>query len=366
MYTTKEVQKITGITRRQLQYIHTKGLIKIASPDRYIGNKYSEQELERIRVIKMFLDLDFHIEEIRSIMDMPDRDRTEVIRSQITKLKEKRDYYDDMLHFAETVSALGYNSIKKEIITREDMRDYGKIGQIVWNSGLRETYEKALSDQSAGIIRVLYQRAAELARISMKHKYSFEQGAEYMEQYFAKPGAKRYVIDWLVLSEQVNAGNDITRALEEEYGATVVDYLSGVVDIWREKASAKLQKEILERIETDTEPILEKYEEAFDKDESFLVAIKTIIQDYDSADVQQLIFSIDNVLADYSRIYLNIRLVTSMMTEHASAILGFLQSFCADELTEEEMGLLIDITESLVKALQHYTEYDNNVYAEQE
>lgn len=101
MRTVKEVAGLTGISVRTLQYYDEIGVFKPTCVSDAGYRMYDDEALNTLQQILFFKELDFSLKEIRSIMDNPDFDRTEIFRRQKDLLKEKRDRLNRLLELLE-------------------------------------------------------------------------------------------------------------------------------------------------------------------------------------------------------------------------------------------------------------------------
>lgn len=100
----KELEAITGITKQNIRFYEKKGLL---SPDRNPQNdyrEYSEEDIERLKTIKMFRKLDLPIEDIRLIlegeieMDSLIENHLHKLTNQETRLKTSIDICKQLIH----------------------------------------------------------------------------------------------------------------------------------------------------------------------------------------------------------------------------------------------------------------------------
>lgn len=101
MRTVKEVAGLTGISVRTLQYYDEIGVFKPTCVSDAGYRMYDDEALNTLQQILFFKELDFSLKEIKSIMDNPDFDRTEIFRRQKDLLKEKRDRLNRLLELLE-------------------------------------------------------------------------------------------------------------------------------------------------------------------------------------------------------------------------------------------------------------------------
>ena len=82
MRTVKEISERTGISVRTLHYYDEIGLLKPTSYSEGGYRLYDDKALEILRQILFFREFDMPLKEIKAILDSPDYDREQVLRSQ--------------------------------------------------------------------------------------------------------------------------------------------------------------------------------------------------------------------------------------------------------------------------------------------
>ncbi len=99
MYSIHEVSRRTGVTVRALQYYDRIGLLPvIRTPSGY--RQYTEKDLETLRQILFFRELDFSLEEIASILHSPEYDEKETLRQQIELLTLQKQRLEGIITLA--------------------------------------------------------------------------------------------------------------------------------------------------------------------------------------------------------------------------------------------------------------------------
>ena len=90
-----EVSKLTGVSRRTLQYYDDEGLLLV---ERSLNNHriFDQQDLVRIWEILVYKEIQFELKEIKNILHVSSNEqkvillqRKEAIENKITKLKEQ-------------------------------------------------------------------------------------------------------------------------------------------------------------------------------------------------------------------------------------------------------------------------------------
>lgn len=85
-----QVTKATGLSKKTIRYYIQQGLL---APDAEGSNRYldfTEADVDRLRQIKMFRQLDFPVVELRQMLDHPETSRYYLIRRQKEILREKK------------------------------------------------------------------------------------------------------------------------------------------------------------------------------------------------------------------------------------------------------------------------------------
>ena len=98
MRTIKEVEKLTGITSQNIRYYEKK---KLLSPQRNNENayrEYSEEDIKRLKLIRLFRSLDMPIGDIRRLFD-GEVTLEDTIQLQMRRLQTERERLDAALEF---------------------------------------------------------------------------------------------------------------------------------------------------------------------------------------------------------------------------------------------------------------------------
>jgi DNA-binding transcriptional MerR regulator len=90
-YTVGEVAELSGVSVRTLHHYHERGLLvpTVRSPAGY--RLYSPNDLQRLRQILLYRELDFRLEEIAEMLASPDTDTDDHLRRQHALLRARRD-----------------------------------------------------------------------------------------------------------------------------------------------------------------------------------------------------------------------------------------------------------------------------------
>lgn len=97
MYTIKKVADMAGVSVRTLHYYDDVGLLtpEVSKDNGY--RMYSDADIERLQQILFFKELDFGLEEIKSIIDSPGFDRREALTAHKEILIKKKNRLNDLI-----------------------------------------------------------------------------------------------------------------------------------------------------------------------------------------------------------------------------------------------------------------------------
>lgn len=92
--TLKEVESLTGLTGKSIHFYEENYLIEVER-NKVNGNKvYSEEDVARLRWIKIFRHLDFNIEEIRGMLELDDNEVSNILLEKAESYDNKAQMYE--------------------------------------------------------------------------------------------------------------------------------------------------------------------------------------------------------------------------------------------------------------------------------
>lgn len=128
MKKTKEVSKLTGVSKRALQYYDDEGLLMVKrTHDNH--RIYEKKDLERIWEILLYKEMNFKLKEIRQLLAMSENEKNfllqnkiSVINDQITDLKVLENFIalikkNGIPSAPSDISIKSYSDIIKEMRT---------------------------------------------------------------------------------------------------------------------------------------------------------------------------------------------------------------------------------------------------------
>lgn len=137
--TIKEVTKLTGLTAKSIRYYESKNLIEVARNEDNSYRSYTEEDINRLRCIKMFRYLDFSIEEIGMLLNMNEDEIKETLRQKADTFAKQKNYCEDKQELClslakdykseknvveEYITAIEFLESEEMVEVREQLEDY--------------------------------------------------------------------------------------------------------------------------------------------------------------------------------------------------------------------------------------------------
>ncbi|MGE3279307.1 MAG: MerR family transcriptional regulator [Candidatus Altimarinota bacterium] len=96
-YTVKQLAELSGVTVRTLHHYDEIGLLKPSSRTEAGYRLYEEKDLMRLQQILIYREMDFSLEDIKSLLDDPDYDVKEALHDQKRFLLQQHERYQQLL-----------------------------------------------------------------------------------------------------------------------------------------------------------------------------------------------------------------------------------------------------------------------------
>lgn len=93
--TIKDVEKLTGLTAKSIRYYESKNLIAVARNEENSYRDYTEEDVTRLRWIKMFRYLEFSIEEIEKLLNMDTKEIKDALRQKADIFSKQKNICGD-------------------------------------------------------------------------------------------------------------------------------------------------------------------------------------------------------------------------------------------------------------------------------
>jgi DNA-binding transcriptional MerR regulator len=114
IYRIKAISDLSGVSIRTLHHYDAIGLLKPHSVTEAGYREYSQDELQKLRQILFFRELDFSLSDIKRILDDPEFDQIEALKMHRRLLVEKRKRLGSLIRSIDTtVSSRESNSFSR-------------------------------------------------------------------------------------------------------------------------------------------------------------------------------------------------------------------------------------------------------------
>lgn len=97
-YTVHQLAELSGVSGRTLRYYDQIGLLPPARINASGYRIYGEQEVDRLQQILFYRELEVSLDDIRKILEHPDFDPITALKAHYSKLTQKRDHLEQLLH----------------------------------------------------------------------------------------------------------------------------------------------------------------------------------------------------------------------------------------------------------------------------
>ncbi|MBO5353823.1 MAG: MerR family transcriptional regulator [Lachnospiraceae bacterium] len=269
MKTVKEVSQMIGISIRTLRYYDEIGLLKPARISENQYRLYDEKDLEKLREIMFFKEMDIPLETIKKLLANPELDRKEILLFQKALLERERNRLNGMIELIEDVRE-GVNTMSFEAFSEDDIERITEhtmekikpeqLQDFVQRFGSIESFSAALKKElkdeeiEANLIKLYGGKdkavAASLSATgSMEEMQKFQQETEETYKMFAAAMAKednelkeaaikklaesnkkmwhienaRYFL--LQLADQLEDNELLSAATDKQYGMGIASYI---------------------------------------------------------------------------------------------------------------------------------------------
>lgn len=140
MKTVKQVSQLTGVSIRTLHHYDTIGLLKPTQVTEAGYRLYDDTALQRLHAILLLRQLQFPLKEIKSILDSPGFDQTEVLEQQIHLLELQRQHLTDLIAHARKIQKTGGSFMDFSVFDTSDIEKYAAEVKEKW--GKTDAYQE--------------------------------------------------------------------------------------------------------------------------------------------------------------------------------------------------------------------------------
>lgn len=109
----REAEEETGIIRQNIRFYEKKGLVHPKRNEENDYRQYSEEDIKRLKTIKMLRKLDFTVENIKEVLD-GNVDFTQAVRNQLDSLKKRKRELSAQINFLEKMDREGADLSNQE------------------------------------------------------------------------------------------------------------------------------------------------------------------------------------------------------------------------------------------------------------
>ncbi len=156
-YTISKLAKLAGVSVRTLHHYDAIDLLKPSSRTAVGYRLYEEQELLRLQQILFFKELDFSLEDIRTILDDPDFDQVLALQEHRQLLRQRQARLTQLLKTIDkTIQKLMEDDMKVtdaelyEGFTTEQIERYEREAQVKYDPQLVQESQRRVRNMSKG------------------------------------------------------------------------------------------------------------------------------------------------------------------------------------------------------------------------
>lgn len=154
MKTVKEVSKLTGVSVRTLHYYDAIGLLQPSKITSSGYRLYDDNTLRRLYTILLFRELQFSLNEIKSIIDSSDFDQNKALDQQIQMLEIKRKQLGNLISYARQIQIKGVDTMDFSAFDKTELDSYAAQAKATWGqtSAYKEFEEKTKGQTNEQIL----------------------------------------------------------------------------------------------------------------------------------------------------------------------------------------------------------------------
>ena len=140
MRTVSEVSKLTGVSVRTLHYYDQVGLLKPTGITEAGYRLYDDTSLERLQYIMLFRELEFSLEDTKTILDSDNFNRNKMLEQQIELLTLKKNHIENLITFARGIKMIGVKHMDFSAFKTTEMDDYAAQAKALY--GKTDAYKE--------------------------------------------------------------------------------------------------------------------------------------------------------------------------------------------------------------------------------
>ena len=132
MISISEMSRLSGVSKRTLQYYDRMGLLRPAAYTQAGYRLYDLDQVERLQQILLYRELEFPLREIRRILDSSDYDRNRALEQQIELLTLKKEHLENLILFAKGLYEVGVKHMDFSAFDTRKIDDYAEYAKKAW------------------------------------------------------------------------------------------------------------------------------------------------------------------------------------------------------------------------------------------
>lgn len=140
----KEAEEETGITRQNIRFYEKKGLIRPKRNQENDYRQYSEEDIQKLKTIKMLRKLDFPVEDIREVME-GNVDFLQAVRNHLDSMKERKKELSVQISFLERMEREGADLSSQDRYLRQMEQEEQKGRRF---TDILEDYKRTIREES--------------------------------------------------------------------------------------------------------------------------------------------------------------------------------------------------------------------------
>lgn len=171
-HTVRQLAKLAGVTVRTLHHYDQIGLLRPSARTAAGYRLYGETDLLRLQQILLFKEMDVPLEQIREILDDPQFDLVQALRSHRQTLQARSARLETLLHtIDETIARLMEETTMLTIeelyegFSKEDTERYRREARENWGAEMVEATEQRMRKMSKAQWQAVGQQGEDATRL---------------------------------------------------------------------------------------------------------------------------------------------------------------------------------------------------------
>lgn len=132
MRTISEVSRLSGVSRRTLQYYDEIGLLKPTEVTEAGYRLYDDEALAQLQQILLYRELQFPLKEISRILHSSDYNRNRALEQQIQLLTLKKEHLENLILYAKGIYGTGVKYVNFAAFDTRKMDEYARQAKESW------------------------------------------------------------------------------------------------------------------------------------------------------------------------------------------------------------------------------------------